>query len=147
MGTDSGGRRCDNVRQSGFYYAAYAYDRRGSPITASLCLFLEAWRMELPWLVVAKSLSMFTRCGICEYLRRQVDLTSRQDGQLLAALKARLGRHFEFQAAQRLAVDRIEEICRQSGSKKWCCLIDKMDQSKTTLPSGVFVSFGAQKND
>ena len=47
----------------------------------------------------------------------------------------RLGQHFAFQSAQRLAQGRIEEECKQSNGRKWFMKIDKMDQSKTILPT------------
>ena len=48
---------------------------------------------------------------------------------------SRLGQHFEFQGAQRIAVARIEEECLQSGGKKWLMLIDKIDQNAAYLPT------------
>ena len=50
-------------------------------------------------------------------------------------MQRRLGQHFEFQAAQRLAQNRLEEECAQSGGKKWFMKTDKADQSKTKLPT------------
>lgn len=46
-----------------------------------------------------------------------------------------MGRHFDFQAAQRLVEGRIEEMCNQSGGTRWFMHIDKMDQKKSILPS------------
>ena len=42
---------------------------------ATLATFLETWSVEVPWLVVCKSVSMFTRCSVCEYLRLLIDQT------------------------------------------------------------------------
>jgi len=97
--------------------------------------FLQAWRVELPWLVVCKSVSMFVRCGVCEYLKLLIDQTPRNQGALRDSLRARLGAHFQFQAAQRLAQGRLEEECAQSGATKWFMKIDKMDQKKTVTPT------------
>jgi len=97
--------------------------------------FLKAWRMEVPWLVVCKSVSMFTRCSVCEYLKLLKEQTPKEQEVLRAAIEARLGRHFEFQAAQRLAHARVEEECAQSGGHKWLMVIDKMDQTKTIVPT------------
>ena len=52
-----------------------------------------------------------------------------------SALQARLGDHYEFQAAQRLADNRLEEECAHSGGAKCLMLIDKMDQQKTVCPT------------
>lgn len=38
---------------------------------------LRAWPIECPWLIVCKSVSMFTRCSACEYLRLLIDQTPR----------------------------------------------------------------------
>ena len=74
---------------------------------------------------------MFTRCSVCEYLRLLIDQTPRDQESLRQALTTRLGDHFAFQAAQRLAHARVEEECEQIGGHKWIMLIDKMDQNKT----------------
>ena len=102
---------------------------------ASLCTFLRAWRVECPWIVVAKSVGMFTRCSVCDYLKLLIEQTPRDQCALRERLKDRLGLHFDFQAAQRLALGRVEEQAAQSGGAHWCMLIDKMDQRKTVVPS------------
>ena len=102
---------------------------------AELDTFCRAWRIECSWLIVCKSISMFTRCQVCEYLRLLIDQIPRDQEALRCALLARLGDHYEFQAAQRLAHGRLEELCAQSGGLKWFMLIDKMDQSKTVCPT------------
>ena len=78
---------------------------------------------------------MFTRCSVCEYLRLLIDQVPRDQVHLRAALMARLGEHYDFQAAQRLAENRLEEECAHSGGRKWFMLIDKMDQQKTVCPT------------
>ena len=102
---------------------------------ADVSTFLRAWRVECPWLVVCKSVSMFTRCSVREYLKLLIDQTSRGQESLRQALQTRLGDHFAFQAAQRLSHGRMEEVCEQSGGEKWMMLIDKMDQNKTICPT------------
>ena len=102
---------------------------------AEYTCFLEAWLTECPWLIVSKSVSMFTKCSLCNYLLLIIDQCPRDQEVLRQALRFRLGRHFEFQAAQRLAHNRIEEECEQSDGRKWFELIDKMDQAKTVVPS------------
>ncbi len=102
---------------------------------AEPCTFYRAWRVECPWLIVCKSVCMFTRCSVCEYLRLLIDQTPRDQEPMRCALQARLGDHYEFQAAQRLAHSRLEEDCAHSGGAKWFMLIDKMDQTKTVCPT------------
>ena len=114
---------------------ALASTRAADAPWAELDCFLRAWRIECPWLVVCKSVSMFTRCSVCEYLRLLIDQTPRDQESMRQALKNRLGSHFDFQAAQRMAHNRIEEECEQSGGQKWFMLIDKMDQKKTVCPT------------
>ena len=41
-----------------------------------------AWRIECPWLIVCKSVNMFTRCSVCEYLRLLIDQTPRDQEYL-----------------------------------------------------------------
>ncbi len=102
---------------------------------ASYPLFLQAWRVEVPWLIICKSVSMFVRCGVCEYLKLMIEQTPRNQEPLRQALKDRLGSHFRFQSAQRLAQGRVEEECAQSGGSKWFMKIDKMDQKKAVTPT------------
>jgi len=45
---------------------------------ADLSTFLKAWQTECPWLVVHHTVSMFTRCGVCENLNNMlIDQTPR----------------------------------------------------------------------
>ena len=48
-------------------FAAAAARMADVPL-AELDCFMRAWRIECPWLIVCKSVSMFTRCSVCEYL-------------------------------------------------------------------------------
>ncbi len=97
--------------------------------------FLKAWRQEVPWIILCRSVSMFVRCGVCEYLKLLVEQCPREQDSLRNALKDRLGSHFQFQSAQRLAQGRLEEQCQQSGGAQWFMKIDKMDQKKTVTPT------------
>ena len=118
------------------YWHVYAQQRKEASMPfASVGVFRESWRCECPWLIVERGTSTFTACGICTYLRQQIDLVPRGQPDILDALKERLARHYEFQSAQRLAQARVEEICHQSQGTKWSMVIDKMDQQRTILPA------------
>ena len=47
----------------------------------------------------------------------------------------RLGAHYDMQSAQRLAQDRLQERCDQSGGHVWMIKIDKMDSSAIRCPT------------
>ena len=47
----------------------------------------------------------------------------------------RLGAHYDMQSAQRLAQDRLQERCDQSGGHAWMIKIDKMDSSAIRCPT------------
>ena len=55
--------------------------------------------------------------------------------QMLEAFRARLGEHYAFQSAQRLAQDNLEGACINSNGLKWFMKIDKMDIHATNLPT------------
>ena len=118
-----------------FYYAAYREERRRDrkPF-ASQRVFETAWQCECDFVVIVHSVCKFTICGFCMFFKRQLDLTPRWKTSVIEALRARLGQHFSFQSAQRLAEARIEEICDQSQGRKWIMHIDKMDQTTTIVP-------------
>lgn len=107
------------------YFAAYLHDRSGEDLShldgraADYTTFLRAWRQECWFILVAKSESLFTRCGVCEFLKEMLDSAPRSQDGLLRAVRARLGFHYSFQAAQRLAQSRLEETCLRSGGKQW----------------------------
>ena len=77
--------------------------------------------------------SRFVHCAVCDYLKDQIDRCPRNN-TLLDAFGGRLGRHFDFQSAQRLAMDQIGEKCNQSGGRCWIIKIDKMVQNARWLP-------------
>ena len=73
-----------------FYHAAYVHDRKTKNMSsATLSVFLAAWRCECPWLVVMKSVSKFTKCNLCEYLKMQIDMTPRSEVQIMQILRDR----------------------------------------------------------
>ena len=108
------------------YWLQYVHERLSEPEyrarigdPASRGTFMKAWNRECPHIVVSKSLTMFTRCGLCEFLQGALARCPRSDPASADMLKRRLGQHYEFQAAQRLAMGRIEEQCRRSGGAEW----------------------------
>ena len=102
------------------YWMQYKYERQQQGISpADYTTFLKAWRVECPHIVVCKSVSMFTRCGLCDYLQEQLARTPHCQKEVVSMLRHRLGKHYEFQSAQRLAMARIEEKCRRSGGAEW----------------------------
>ena len=78
---------------------------------------------------------MFTKCGLCEYLKVQIDKVPRGHDDIREGYILRLGEHHHFQEAQRLAQARVEEACAQSAGRKWFMKTDKADQKKTVLPT------------
>ena len=118
-----------------YYHCMYIASRKSCQMLyASLNVFLEAWRIALPWLKVTAMSSMFVHCGVCDYLKDQIDRCPRHHKELMQAFIDRLGQHFDFQSAQRLAMDRVGETCDQSAGKCWMLKIDKMDQNALWLP-------------
>ena len=116
-------------------HALYAHERTcQNREYASVAVFLAAWRFELPWLIMAPALCKFVHCGVCDFLRDQIDRCPRSSTVHLNALIDRLGAHFKFQSAQRLKMDEISEHCNQSEGKKWFVKVDKMDQNAVNLP-------------
>ena len=119
-----------------FYHACYRWDREQKKMPAAdISNFRAAWRMECPHIKITTSTNKFTQCGLCSFLRRQMDLCPRSNQSLLQSLRSRLGAHFNFQSAQRVKVDEIAERCRQSGGNAWFFTIDKMDQTATIMPT------------
>ena len=119
-----------------FYWACYCWDREKHKIEpAALSTFREAWRIECSHVKITTSVNKFTQCGLCLYLKNQMDLCPRANQSLLNALRQRLGKHFQFQSAQRVRVDAIMERCRQSNGTQWFFTIDKMDQTATICPT------------
>ena len=119
-----------------YYWACYYYQRMNAGVPgeriASLKRFLQAWRTELPWISVRTSAGPFTHCGLCEYLKmvaaRSLDAGVRN--QVLI----RLGQHYDFQAAQRIAMQNIVRQSEVDPTDLLCVSWDKMDQAKTIVP-------------
>ena len=108
------------------YWLQYEYERYselgiaariGTP--AAYSTFLLAWRKECPHIVVVKSMTMFTRCGLCDFLQNELAKCPRSETKVVEMLKRRLGQRYEFLSAQRLAMGRIEEQRRRSGGAEW----------------------------
>jgi len=119
-----------------FYFELMSYERRcQGKESCALTTFLEMWRVELPWVKICISVCKFVQCGVCEYLKMQIDLCPRADAVLMNAYRNRLGRHFKFQSSQRLGEGRCEEACVQSGGDQWFMHLDKMDQTRTIIPT------------
>jgi len=119
-----------------FYHLIYERDRRSRGLeSAQLGVFLHAWRCETPWIVIPRRLGGFLKCGLCEWLKLQIDRTPRTQPELMSILKERLTTHFQFQSAQRMVQSRIQEHCYQSNGTKWFIKTDKMDEKATVVPT------------
>ena len=119
-----------------FYHLIYERDRqRTGQLAASLRVFLEAWRCETPWIVIPRRIGQFLKCGLCEWLKLQIDRCPRNQPELRELLKNRLGTHFSFQSAQRLIQSRIKELCKQSNGRKVFMETDKMDEKACVVPT------------
>ena len=71
-----------------FYHCQYEGDRlRRQVKPAKLATALECWRTDCPHIQIVKSLSTFMKCGLCNYLKDQIDRTPRDAPELLGALK------------------------------------------------------------
>ncbi len=86
---------------------------------------------------------MFTACSACTFLKNMLDKTLRSQTDVLGAIRKRLGQmapcdghaiihscslteghdasgqHYAFQAAQRLAIAKCQELCRRTGDDWW----------------------------
>ena len=69
--------------------------------------------------VIAERTSMFVGCQVCKFLQGMISSTARQFAEVLDALKLRLGKHYAFQASQRLADERLMEQARRSDNAEW----------------------------
>ncbi len=99
---------------------------------ASLSLFLQVWREELPWVEIRASSGPFTHCGLCDYLKMLI--ASATDARVRQALLLRLGAHYDFQAAQRIAMSSIFRQSERDAANLLAISWDKMDQLKTIIP-------------
>ena len=119
-----------------YYYALYYRDRLVHDIAeeriASMTTFLDAWRQELPWIQIRTPSGPFTRCGVCEYLKMLLGKAS--DTSLRSILLARLGSHYDFQSAQRIAMTNLFRESERDPRELMAVAWDKMDQQKTIIP-------------
>ena len=81
--------------------------------------FMSAWRTECYWIQLASRTSMFVGCACCKPLQNLLSSTSRANDATMQALRHRLGRHYAFQSAQRLADEKLMEQCRRSNNLEW----------------------------
>ena len=99
---------------------------------AGLKYFLKVWRTELPWIKRRPTAGPFTHCGLCDYLKWQIGSCS--DKGLRQKLQGILGEHFQFQAAQRVAMSQIFRESEEHPEDVLAVAWDKMDQAKTIVP-------------
>lgn len=129
---------CGRVK---LYHLAYEADRLEEDLThldgkpADLVTFAQMWRTELPFIVISRDQGSFTKCGLCEYLKKLMDSSPRDRVGLGQTARLRLGDHYKFQSAQRLKKNALEERARRSDAQFWVLTQDKMDHSTTQLPT------------
>jgi hypothetical protein len=99
---------------------------------AQLSHFLKMWRTELPWIKIRPTSGPFTHCGLCDFLKMLI--TSATDKALKNELNLRLGEHFQFQGAQRVAMSNIFRESEDDPDDLLAVSWDKMDQAKTIVP-------------
>ena len=108
------------------YYALYLFERSLDGDLAHLDgqaadqkTFMAAWRCEAFHVQIASRTSMFVACAACKFLQGLIAGTGREQDALLQALRYRLGRHYSFQASQRLADEKLTEGARRSNNTEW----------------------------
>jgi len=80
------------------YYEIYYHDRATQGLRpGTYAHFLRVWRCDLFWLHTFHSQATFSKCGICQYLRAQLDSIPRSLVDARTAIRGRLFRHYEFQ--------------------------------------------------
>jgi len=99
---------------------------------ASETYFLKVWRQELPGLVLRSASGPFTHCGLCDYMRMLI--TEAVDEHVRNALPFKLGQHYEFQSAQRVAMSSLFADSERNPADILAMGWDKMYQAKTILP-------------
>ena len=99
---------------------------------AGLKYFLKVWRTELPWIKRRPTAGPFTHCGLCDYLKWTMARCSDKGGR--EKLASILGEHFQFQAAQRVAMSQIFRESEEHPEDLVAVAWDKMDQAKTIVP-------------
>ena len=63
-----------------------------------------------------------------------LDQCPRMLTEVMQKRNMRLGKHFQCQGAQRIAMGRLEELADQSHAPVWVMLIDKVDQNCAFCP-------------
>ncbi|CAK0805100.1 unnamed protein product [Prorocentrum cordatum] len=118
------------------YFAVYFHDRTSKNADpahiASQSYFLKVWRQELPWLQLRAASGPFTHCGFCDFLHMLI--TEAKDQYVKDLLLRKLGQHYEFQAAQRMAMNQLFAESERHPEELVTVGWDKMDQAKTILP-------------
>lgn len=74
---------------------------------------------ECYYIHIASQTRMFVDGFVCNFLQSILAQTAREHVELLKAIRLRLGRHYGFQAAQRLADDWLIEAARRSNRVEW----------------------------
>ena len=105
---------------------------------AGLKYFMKVWRTELPWIKRRPTAGPFTHCGLCDYLKWTMANSS--DKGVREQLASVLGEHFQFQAAQRVAMSQIFRESEEHPEDLVAVAWDKMDQAKTIVPRIVALS-------
>lgn len=107
------------------YYSMYVFERSSGDLShldgqaADQKTFMAAWRNECWNIQIASRTSMFVGCAACKFMQGLISSTPREQDHLLKALRHRLGRHYAFQAAQRLADEKLVETARRSNNLDW----------------------------
>jgi hypothetical protein len=118
------------------YYSVYFRVRTsqnaGADTIAGLWLFRRTWSQDFPFITRRSPQGLFTHCGLCDFLRMLISIT--QDQMLKKSLLLRLGSHYDFQAAQRAAMNAVFEESKRCPLEVFAVSWDKMDQAKTILP-------------
>ncbi len=99
---------------------------------ASLSYFLKVWRTELPWVKLRAPSGPFTHCGLCDFMRLLIGST--KEAGMKHQLLLRLGDHYAFQAAQRIAISNIFAESQRDPGELLAIGWDKMDQAKNIIP-------------
>ena len=99
---------------------------------AQKSVFLTVWRTELPWIVLRTPAGLFTHCGLCDYLRAMIAKSVDKDVKHMLVM--RLGEHYDFQSAQRLAMANLFADSTRDPTNIAVVSWDKMDQAKSIIP-------------
>ena len=118
-----------------FYWSSYFRCRQQVGVTtiAGYNLFCKVWRTELPWISIRTCTGPFTHCGLCDFLKACI--TAAVDSSIKHSLLMRLGAHYDFQAAQRNALNLISRESERDASELLYVGWDKMDQQKMSSPA------------